>query len=73
MFSYVVMIIDQISNALNIYTVFLSYFQFHFHSLTFMLGTVLVTLDILHVLNILGGEKVGGLFKNGIELQGPGG
>lgn len=38
-----------------------------------MLGTLLVTLDILHVQNILGGEKVGGLCKNGIELQGPGG
>lgn len=37
-----------------------------------MLGTILVTLDISHVQNILGGEKVGGLFKNGLELQGPG-
>lgn len=37
MFSYMVMIIDQISNALNIYTIFLSYFQFHSHSLTFVI------------------------------------
>lgn len=37
-----------------------------------MLVTLLVTLGILHVQNILGGEK-GGVFKTSIELQVPGG
>lgn len=36
-----------------------------------MLGTLLVTLGILHVQNILGGEKE--VFKTSIELQVPGG
>lgn len=36
-----------------------------------MLGALLVTLGILHVQNILGGEKE--VFKNSTELQVPGG